>query len=86
MMLEIAGKKSAAFPVVFLGLLLLSFGSGGNPSSALAASPGEGSRIAILPESYDFGTIPRRGGTVKATFTVQNEGRAPLKIVGIKPT
>jgi hypothetical protein len=34
----------------------------------------------------DFGTIRKSGGKVEATFTLRNDGQAPLRIQRIVPT
>jgi len=43
-------------------------------------------RLIITPASVDFGTIRKSGGKVEATFTLRNDGRAPLRIQRIVPT
>ncbi len=43
-------------------------------------------RLVVIPGAVDFGTIRRGGGKVEATFTLRNDGRAPLRIQRIVPT
>ncbi len=43
-------------------------------------------RLVISPSVVDFGTIRKSGGKVEATFTLRNDGRAPLRIQRIVPT
>lgn len=43
-------------------------------------------RLVITPASVDLGTIRKTGGKAEATFTLRNEGRAPLRIQRIVPT
>ena len=40
----------------------------------------EGSKISFNKESYDFGSIPKLGGTVTTDFTVKNTGTENLTI------
>lgn len=56
---------------------------------ALMAAPvaAEGlPRLVISPTVVDFGTIQKSGGKVEATFSLRNDGRAPLRIQRIVPT
>jgi hypothetical protein len=43
-------------------------------------------RLVVSPPAVDFGTIRKTGGKVEATFTLRNDGRAPLRIQRIVPT
>ncbi len=48
-----------------------------------ASSEGKPPRIAVTPQSYDLGKIPRLGGKVSYDVAVENRGERPLAITGI---
>ncbi len=43
-------------------------------------------QLVVSPQVIDVGTVRKSGGKVEATFTLRNEGRAPLRIQRIVPT
>jgi hypothetical protein len=72
----------AALGLVAIGLV-------GWIGSSLRATPAAAEgvpRLVVSPPVVDFGTIRRAGGKVEATFTLRNDGRAPLRIQRIVPT
>jgi len=42
--------------------------------------------LAVKPDLRDFGEIRRGAGKLETTFTLRNEGKAPLQILRITPT
>lgn len=48
-----------------------------------AFSEAKSPRIVVTPPLYDFGSIPRLGGTVTYDVTVENQGEGPLAISAI---
>ena len=57
--------------VLLSGLLLV---------TSIAGSVAEDSALKVSPDSHDFGPVKRLGGQVHTTFTVHNQGAAPLHI------
>ena len=58
----------------------------GPGSSALSGRPRAIPMLAVKPDVRDFGEVRRGAGVLEATFTVRNEGKAPLRILRITPT
>lgn len=82
-----AGRRFWGWRLVGLGLVglgvagWLAWGLRGAPAAAEGLL-----RLVVSPTVVDFGTIRKSGGKVEATFTLRNEGRAPLRIQRIVPT
>ncbi|MEK6717517.1 MAG: DUF1573 domain-containing protein [candidate division NC10 bacterium] len=82
-----AGRRFWGWRLVGLGLVGL--GVAGWLAWGLRVAPVAAQglpRLIITPASVDFGTIRKSGGKVEATFTLRNDGRAPLRIQRIVPT
>jgi hypothetical protein len=72
-----------------VGLVLVGLGLAGRPAWILRAAPvaAEGlPRLVVSPSVVDVGTIRKNGGKAEATFTLRNDGKAPLRIRRIVPT
>lgn len=72
-----------------VGLGLLALGAMGWAAWGPQAIPATAAglpKLVISPSVMDLGTIHKTGGKVVATFTLQNDGTAPLRIQRIVPT
>ena len=58
----------------------------GTGSTDLWGRPRPIPMLAVKPDVRDFGEVRRGAGVLEATFTLQNEGKAPLRILRIVPT
>lgn len=52
-------------------------------SEASCASPEKGARLVLPVNTYNFGSVPRKGGNLEKEFVFRNEGTAPLVIVRV---
>lgn len=82
-------KYRSAIIVVFIALGALAVILATKPTPSSAPLPGganltgvSGALVAEAAE-YDFGAVPLRGGLVRNTYRVTNNGAAPLTIEGV---
>ncbi len=81
------GPRRSAWGLMALGLVGL--GVAGSLVWGLRATPVAAQgvpQLVVTPPAVDFGTIRKSGGKVEATFTLRNDGKAPLRIQRIVPT
>jgi hypothetical protein len=62
-------------PMMLLGLLLWPLSHGVQEVRAATDAT-----LQVTPHAHDFGVVKRLGGEVHTTFTVRNQGEAPIKI------
>lgn len=73
--------------LVWIGLITITaagwiaWGPGSVPVAAIGLP-----KLVITPLRVDLGTIQKTGGKAAATFTLRNDGKAPLRIQRIVPT
>ena len=72
-----------------IGLTLVGIGMAAGIAGMLRPSPAVAEmlpRLVLIPGVVDFGTIRKSAGKAEATFTLRNDGQAPLRIQRIVPT